>query len=115
MSGLATSVQWHTLRFAEGFDRATEGASNFWTSGVGGMLQAVLGAIAVLILVGAAFASIRHFTKGDPGTAFKIILGSVVAAVFLFAPQMFTTLLEGAATLMGALVGSIGDVLGSGG
>lgn len=93
---------------------SAQAAQNFWQSDAGTAIAAVLSAVAVLLLLGTLFGTLKFFSQGDPGSAFKVLLGGFLVAAILFAPAVLVTLLEGGAELMSRLASSLGELVRSG-
>lgn len=83
----------------------------FWSTGFGTILKTLMMCMAIVIVVLAAVKSVGHFSKGKVADGVKVILGSVVVAVFLFRPEIIDSLINTVADLVDSLLGSSKDVI----
>ena len=61
-----------------------EGATDFLESSIGGVLEAVCGAVGVIIAVICIFRMINHITRGKPGDGFKTLVFGLIIGGMLF-------------------------------
>jgi hypothetical protein len=89
-------------------------ATDLFDTQVGGMIKAILRAVALIVLLIGAAKSISSFTSGTPGKGAKIILGTAIVCSFLFNPAMASQLIEFFSTIVSNVISSGGDIANSG-
>lgn len=95
-------------------DLAEVNANVFWETSLGGVLKVLLAAAAILLIIGGVFKSAGKFTSGKLGEGAKIIVGVVIAAVFLFRPELLTGIINLAGSLMEQLFSSGEELIDEG-
>lgn len=92
------------LAQAEDFDGVTVGGTSFWDTALGNTIEAFLAVIGLLLVLSALFKAVKAFTSGAVVLGFKYIGGGLVVAAFMFRPQLFETLINATAYLLGIAV-----------
>jgi len=85
-------------------------ADKFWTSAIGGPIQALMRAAALIIVILAAIKATKDILGGHLGKAIGLILGAGVAVVFLWQPTLIEAIINMFAGLFGNAVDSVGTI-----
>jgi hypothetical protein len=80
---------------------------------LGGLIVALLRAVALIVLLIGAAKAISSFTSGTPGKGAKIILGTAVVCAFLFQPTLVESLISFMGTIVKTVIGSGADIANS--
>lgn len=90
---------------------ASQATDTFFASPAGTVLKALLAALGVILIVFAAVRMISSFAKGQIGPAVKTFIGTAIAVVFLFRPELLVSLVETIGTLVETLFGSTEEII----
>ena len=82
-----------------------KGADQFWNTGPGQLIAALMGAAGVFIVLITAVKGFSFIGQGKPGQAFKAIIAAVAICVFLFRPETMNDVIRLVADLFDGLVG----------
>jgi hypothetical protein len=82
-----------------------KGADQFWNTGPGQLIAAIMGAVGVVVVLVTAVKSFSFIGQGKPGQAFKSIIAAVAICVFLFRPETMNDLIRLVADLFDGIVG----------
>lgn len=88
------------------------GADAFFESPIGQSIGNVLGAIAILVVLGTIIMAAGNIFKGKIGGALKIIFGGFLLAAFLWNPAMFAAGIGAMAELISKLFSSFDSIAG---
>lgn len=81
-----------------------KGADQFWNTGPGQLIAAIMGAIGVVVVLVTAVKSFSFIGQGKPGQAFKSIIAAVAICVFLFRPETMNDVIRLVADLFDGIV-----------
>ena len=85
---------------------ANEVAANsnaFWGTSFGSILKTLLAAIGILLAITIIFKASGKFMGAKPAEGLRIALAGIAACVFLFRPELLTTVIE----LFGTIIDNI--------
>ena len=85
-------------------------ATGLFDTEIGHIIEAVLRAVALIVLLIGAAKAISSFTSGTPGKGAKIIVGTAVVCSFLFNPSMASDLIQFFSGIVKANIGSGNDI-----
>ena len=87
-----------------------KGADQFWNTGPGQLIAALMGAAGVVIVLITAVKGFSFIGQGKPGQAFKAIIAAVAISVFLFRPETMNDVIRLVADLFDGLVGDADEL-----
>ena len=87
-----------------------KGADQFWNTGPGQLIAALMGAAGVVRVLITAVKGFSFIGQGKPGQAFKAIIAAVAISVFLFRPETMNDVIRLVADLFDGLVGDADEL-----
>ena len=87
-----------------------KGADQFWNTGPGQLIAALMGAAGVVLVLITAVKGFSFIGQGKPGQAFKAIIAAVAISVFLFRPETMNDVIRLVADLFDGLVGDADEL-----
>ena len=87
-------------------------ATDWWNTGIGGAVKAVLVLVGVLVVLKGIMSFVKELSAGKTGPAVRGLVASLVLAAFAFRPELISSIIDLFSGVVESVIGSADEVVG---
>ena len=86
-------------------------ATDWWNTGIGGAVKAVLVLVGVLVVLKGIMSFVKELSAGKTGPAVRGLVASLVLAAFAFRPELISSIIDLFSGLLDSMITGTNDVV----